>query len=186
MSLKHGILGLLGYGPQSGWDLVGHFEGSLGHFWKAQTSQVYRELGTLEKNGWITGDRVVQEGRPNKQIWTLTPDGRAELVRWLTTYGPDEATEIRSSLLVRLFFSARIDRTATETLLKAYAEACRRSLEDLAGAEETARLQAGRPGMPAADPVYWQLTLLYGRHAYAASIAWAEECLVLIRREVNP
>ena len=49
--LKHGILGLLNYGDMTGYEIKTAFEDSLNHFWHAQTSQIYRELQLLEKNG---------------------------------------------------------------------------------------------------------------------------------------
>ena len=47
--LKHGILGLLNYGDKTGYEIMTVFRDSLNHFWTAQTSQIYRELQTMEK-----------------------------------------------------------------------------------------------------------------------------------------
>jgi len=44
MALKHGLLGLLNYKSETGYDLDKLFKQSLNFFWKAQTSQIYREL----------------------------------------------------------------------------------------------------------------------------------------------
>ena len=49
--LKHGILGLLNYGDMTGYEIKDVFEHSLNFFWTAQTSQIYRELQTIEKKG---------------------------------------------------------------------------------------------------------------------------------------
>ena len=56
--LKHGILGLLSYGDMTGYQIMTVFRDSLSHFWVAQTSQIYRELQGLEKNGWIAAVHV--------------------------------------------------------------------------------------------------------------------------------
>lgn len=58
--LKHGILGLLNYGKMTGYEIMTVFRDSLSFFWHAQTSQIYRELQTLEKNGWIQSARIEQ------------------------------------------------------------------------------------------------------------------------------
>ena len=50
--LKHGILGLLNYGSMTGYEINRTFKDSLSYFWNAQTSQIYRELQTLKKNGY--------------------------------------------------------------------------------------------------------------------------------------
>ena len=47
--LKHGILGLLNYGDMTGYEIREVFNKSLNFFWQAQSSQIYRELRTLEK-----------------------------------------------------------------------------------------------------------------------------------------
>ena len=59
--LKHGILGLLNYGDMSGYEIREVFKDSLNYFWTAQTSQIYRELGVLEKNGWIVKQTIEQD-----------------------------------------------------------------------------------------------------------------------------
>ena len=47
MSLKHAILGFLGYTSLSGYDLKKAFDGSVQHFWPADQSQIYRPLAQL-------------------------------------------------------------------------------------------------------------------------------------------
>ena len=64
--LKHGILGLLNYGDKTGYEIMTVFRDSLNHFWTAQTSQIYRELQTMEKAGWISERHVEQTGKPNE------------------------------------------------------------------------------------------------------------------------
>lgn len=53
MSLKYGLLSLLNYGDMTGYELSKEFDDSLGFFWQAQISQIYRELNTMEKCGWL-------------------------------------------------------------------------------------------------------------------------------------
>ena len=81
--LKHGILGLLSYGDMTGYQIMTVFRDSLSHFWVAQTSQIYRELQGLEKNGWIAAVHVEQAGKPDKNVLSITAAGREELLRWL-------------------------------------------------------------------------------------------------------
>ena len=65
--LKHGILGLLNYGDITGYEIKEVFERSLNYFWTAQTSQIYRELQTIEKKGWAKSTRIEQAGKPDKK-----------------------------------------------------------------------------------------------------------------------
>ena len=100
--LKHGILGLLNYGKMTGYEIMTVFRDSLSFFWHAQTSQIYRELQTLEKNGWIQSARIEQESRPDKNLLSITREGKKELARWLR----DDSVKsvIRSPLMMKTFF----------------------------------------------------------------------------------
>lgn len=100
--LKHGILGLLNYGNMTGYEIREIFNKSLNFFWQAQSSQIYRELHTLEKNGWITMTTVEQSDKPNKNICSITESGKVELLRWLCS--ENAGMEIRLPLLMQVFF----------------------------------------------------------------------------------
>lgn len=104
--LKHGILGLLNYGDMSGYEIREVFKDSLNYFWAAQTSQIHREIGVLEKNGWIEKQAVEQNGKPNKNICSITEEGRKELLRWLSE--PDVDMEMRSPTLMKTFFMGEL------------------------------------------------------------------------------
>ncbi len=79
MALAHAILALLVNCPQSGYDLTKNFEQSVGCFWKATHQQIYRELAKLESQGWVQPQTVVQEGRPDKKVYGITPSGQQHL-----------------------------------------------------------------------------------------------------------
>ncbi|MBO4508354.1 MAG: PadR family transcriptional regulator [Spirochaetaceae bacterium] len=102
MMLKHGILGLLNYGDMTGYEIMTVFRNSLNHFWHAQTSQIYRELQSLEKNGWVKASHVEQESRPDKNILSITDEGRKELITWLKD--DSGKTVIRNPILMKTFF----------------------------------------------------------------------------------
>ena len=66
----------------SGYELAKTFDASIGFFWKADHQQIYRELSKLRDRGHIEGHEVVQSGKPNKLVYTPTPEGRAALRHW--------------------------------------------------------------------------------------------------------
>lgn len=100
--LKHGILGLLNYGNMTGYEIMIVFRDSLSYFWQAQTSQIYRELQVLEKNGWIQLNHIEQNNKPDKNLLSITEAGRKELKKWLQE---DESKGmIRNQLLLKTFF----------------------------------------------------------------------------------
>ena len=100
--LKHGILGLLNYQDMTGYEINTVFRDSLCYFWNAQTSQIYRELQTLEQKGWVTKCYVAQQGKPDKNIFTITEAGYEELLRWLSEDNPDITQKV--PVLMTVFF----------------------------------------------------------------------------------
>lgn len=82
-TLKMSILGLLSIRPMSGYEVRKHFLRALSPYWAAPITQIYPTLRTLQRAGLITGRTIIQEGRPNKRVFSLSRQGRRELNRWL-------------------------------------------------------------------------------------------------------
>ena len=83
MSLGYAILSLLESSDASGYELMKGFDQAVAAFWHATHPQIYRELARLESQGLVSHRVVIQQGRPNKKVFTITKSGRAELLRWL-------------------------------------------------------------------------------------------------------
>jgi len=107
VALGDAILVLLTERPMTGYELAKTFDTSIGFFWRADHQQIYRELTRLRDRGHIQGREVVQSGKPNKLIYTLTPDGRAALRQWAAR--PSRAASIKDDLLVRLYALDSVD-----------------------------------------------------------------------------
>ncbi len=103
MSLSHAILTSLLEKPCTGAELARRFDKSLGYFWAATHQQIYRELGKMERNGWLeTAELPTSRGRQRQ--FRVLDQGRAELEEWCAS--PGEPRPIRDELLVRLRASA--------------------------------------------------------------------------------
>jgi DNA-binding PadR family transcriptional regulator len=100
MALSHTILAVLSQQPYSGYDISKRFEESVSCYWQASQQQIYRELGKMEGQGWVTYETVPQAGKPDKKIYSITATGTAELRRWYAE--PSEPTPIREDLLVKV------------------------------------------------------------------------------------
>ena len=107
MALGDAILACLTEHPMTGYELAKTFDSSIGFFWKADHQQIYRELSRLRDRGHIQGREVVQSGKPNKLVYTLTPEGRAALRHWAAR--PSSPSSIKDDLLVRLYALDSID-----------------------------------------------------------------------------
>jgi DNA-binding PadR family transcriptional regulator len=115
MALSDAILVLLTEQPMSGYDLAKRFDSSIGFFWTADHPQIYRELGRLKQQGHVAIQEVVQSGRPNKLVYTITPSGFAALKVW--SQKPSPPPPIKDELLVRFYALDHVDIGALRTQL---------------------------------------------------------------------
>lgn len=110
MALSDAILVLLTEQPMSGYDLAKTFDGSIGFFWTADHPQIYRELARLKERGHVIVREVIQNGRPNKLIYTITSSGLTALKTW--SQKPSLPAPIKDDLLVRLYALESVDLAA--------------------------------------------------------------------------
>jgi DNA-binding PadR family transcriptional regulator len=108
LALGDAILVCLTERPMTGYELAKTFDTSIGLFWKANHQQIYRELTRLRDRGHIQGREVVQSGKPNKLVYTLTAEGRAALRHWAAQPSLPPSI-IKDDLLVRLYALDSID-----------------------------------------------------------------------------
>ncbi len=172
--LKHGILGLLNYKELTGYEIMEAFRDSLGFFWKAQTSQIYRELGKLEENGWVSKTCVPQRSRPDKNIYTITDRGRHELLLWLSD--GDLCFEQRMPLLMKVFFMGELSREQGICFFESLRASCEMFLGCLDMAMENIGTYVEYLGLEN-DPMFWKMTVEYGRMNMRMKIEWAGKCL---------
>lgn len=118
MSLKYALLGILSVRPMSGYDIKKFFDQSVGLIWNATHSQIYVQLDQLEDEALAEKRNIIQEGRPNKNLYRATEKGFWELRRWLAE--PISAPDYKDEFMLRFFFSDFLDREILrEHLLKA-------------------------------------------------------------------
>jgi len=70
------LLGLLGSGGRTGYELTRDFDVSLANVWAASHSQIYPELAKLEGAGLI---RKTEAGPRGSQRYAITPAGNDAL-----------------------------------------------------------------------------------------------------------
>ena len=171
--LKHGILGLLNYGDKTGYEIMTVFRDSLNHFWTAQTSQIYRELQTMEKNGWISQRHVEQAGKPDKNVFSITEAGRAELLGWLRADNLPKSA--RDPFLMKTFFRGELP--VEENI--AYFRACgQEHVFPDDGKQATAAAEMYRQAIQNPEKaVYWKLTIEFGRMFERMYRQWCQICV---------
>ena len=102
MSLRFALLGLLAVEPASGYDLKRAINRSTYFIWNATGPQIYSTLHKLREEGCITSRSLAQDGKPDKQIHTITAQGRTRLEEFMSE--PIHASVTRDEVLLRIFF----------------------------------------------------------------------------------
>jgi len=169
-------MGLLSQKPMTGYDLDKLFNASLGFFWPAQYSQIYAELDKMEKRGWLTSQRVVQEDKPNKRVYTLTAEGKTEFIDWLSTTEVDlkSSFSIKSGFLMRLFFAGNSSKAQVLDMMRALREVCYNRRIDYEKVKESIEEDG--------DDDYVKLAALYGEMANETRLAWTEKAIAHIEK----
>ena len=101
MSVELVTLGFLMSGPKSGYKLQS-IANKMMLFYNISLNQVYPALRKLEKAGHVQKELVIQTGKPNKNVFTITDSGREHFMALLT--GPPEPLDVCFPFLVRSLF----------------------------------------------------------------------------------
>lgn len=172
------ILGLLGDGPRSGYDIKVEVEEAAGHFWKESFGSIYPVLDRLRAEGLVQVREEAAEGR-KRRLYALTPRGRAALRRWLAE--PVEPDVLRLELLLKLHVGGAAAPDVMIRHVEAYREQQQRYLKGLTAILGDMKKAEG----PEPRGTYRRLTVLLGRRVARARIAWAGEALAALRRRAR-
>ncbi|MEK3839168.1 PadR family transcriptional regulator [Paenibacillus sp. FSL P2-0136] len=103
MNSQDVILGILMKEASTGYQIKQSLENVFSNFYSSSYGTIYPTLARMEKEGLITKENVLQDGKPNKNLLTITPKGRECFNAYLL--GPLEADSIRKSdFMMRLYF----------------------------------------------------------------------------------
>lgn len=176
--LKHGILGLLNYAEMSGYEIMITFRDSLNFFWQAHTSQIYRELQNLKKCGWVTEVTVPQQGKPDKNIFSITEAGRTELKHWLSN---DSIKAIKNPLLMRTFFRGELPPEENIRFFQAVQAYSIQYLKELEKPPVSVNQYAKEIKNPE-QAIYWNMTIEYGVMYMDMLRRWSEICIERLKK----
>ncbi len=184
MSLDHILLGLL-RDPATGYALKSTFSERIRHFWSAEFSQIYPTLKRLEQRGML-GSRVEPSPKgPNRKVYSLTEEGREELLRWLRG-GPAVGSE-RFAYLAQLYFMDAIgDLRETRAFMRELREHLARWLAQLQALEREVSDAHGDAPERYSDAGFHRFaTLRMGIHSIGSKVAWCDETLDAIERRMG-
>lgn len=85
MNVRTLCLGVLQLCDATGYEIKKMVEeGMFNHFIEASYGSIYPALTRMSQDGFVTCREEAQSGRPDKKVYSITPAGRAELVRALS------------------------------------------------------------------------------------------------------
>jgi DNA-binding PadR family transcriptional regulator len=119
MPVHHALLSLLAAGESYGYELHGAFERSAGPQWGTlNIGHLYQVLDRLKRDGLVEVVRSeAVPRRPDRLIYGITGEGRAELERWLHEPSPP-ATGYRDDLYLKLVAAARAGAETLDAVLR--------------------------------------------------------------------
>ena len=116
MDVRTLCLGILSLGDATGYEIKKLVaEGSFSFFSEASYGSIYPALTKLTEEGMVNCVSLAQDKRPDKKVYSLTPDGEAELTKSLKRDpGPDKN---RSEFLAAILFAEAVSPDRVNDLL---------------------------------------------------------------------
>jgi len=101
MSLKYAVLSKLLDKPRTGYDISQAFQSSVGELWGASHQQIYKELGRLKTEGFVSLKKIPQRGKPDKKIYKIRDKGLKSLKDWICQ--PHDFSVNKDKFLLKVF-----------------------------------------------------------------------------------
>lgn len=168
------ILGMLALlKKSSGYDLKKHMEATTQYFWKETFSSIYPVLEDLEKQKLIV--KVEEPIRNDRKcnVYTLTPEGRSILERWLTQ--PPETMQMRNELMLKLFFGTMVPAEVNIEHL----EKQKKELEKKLATYRDIKNELS--DLPLSESLYSLITLDHGIRQASTSLEWCDNAIKKLR-----
>jgi len=173
MDAKTLCLGMLTQGEASGYEIRKAFEdGPFHHFFDVGYGSIYPALGRLDEAGLVSCRAEAQDKRPDKKVYSITPEGQRAFVEALME--PPAPDKLRSEFLFLLFFADLLPAHHVEHVVEG-------RLAEIRGALDRMESCAGEDMGPSHDFVHG-----YGLAIYHAVATYLEENRHLLTAATEP
>jgi PadR family transcriptional regulator, regulatory protein AphA len=173
------LLGLLTIEPMSGYDLGLMIRVSIGHFWNESYGQIYPNLRRLAADHLVECKTEKQKGKPDRHIYSITPEGRKRLEEWLAVEPQPEIP--RNELLLKLFFGAQ----APPKTLIGYVERMAARERQLLVTFKRVQSEEIARNSKYPDAPYWKMAARFGQIELEAHLRWAKETSAELNKRAN-
>jgi DNA-binding PadR family transcriptional regulator len=182
VALPHAILVSLCEQSASGYELARRFDRSIGYFWAATHQQIYRTLRSMEDDGWVRVTPVVQQGRPDKKVYSVSDAGLAEMARWiaepLSGRGSSVADNRTRDIAIKVRGAAYGDVDAVRAQVAALRAERAELLDTYRGFEKR---QFPDPTALSGSALHQYLVLRGGIRAEESAIDWLDEVAAALK-----
>jgi|SRR5437016_9319582 len=142
MDVRTICLGILTRGDATGYEIKKIFEeDGLQHFVEASFGSIYPALGKLTEDGLVSVRAEVQEKRPDRKVYSITPAGRAAFLSALMKPLPEDRH--RSPFVFAMLFSDLLPPNRVRALVDGYIVQGEQKLAQLQRKKVSARLLPG-------------------------------------------
>jgi len=114
------LLGLLSIRPMTGYEIRQSYARGLAPWWEMPRTQIYPKLRELKRRGLLRDELVVQQGKPNKRVYTIERAGSQALKAWLRR--EISWPGMKHHMMMRLFFGNQLPLPTFRQLLTDYSE----------------------------------------------------------------
>jgi DNA-binding PadR family transcriptional regulator len=168
------LLGLLGEGPSSGYELKRFFRTTPAAVYEPSGGALYPALRRLEARGFLRAD-VSTSGRRSRRVYRTTPAAHAATERWVRE--PVDPASVGRDLglhLMRFVVMEQIVSPAeTHAFLSSLADALAAFLEDMDRYVSSTALPGRHP----------RLALEHGIAVHRASLDWARSAMTTLAEQ---
>ena len=173
---KYAVLGMLSFGPKSGYEISKAIQNSTAFFWAESDGQLYPILKRLHEEGLVKAKEDNKSGERSKKIYNLTEDGEAALIDWL--HQEPTTFNFRNEFLLQLFFGHNIKPKENAEKIKEYQHALKKQLKVYDSIEKRIKENSKYP-------TYLLLSLSYGQYSLKAEISWCDHAIKTLEKKRN-
>lgn len=174
------ILGLLALRAMTVYEINRALERGVSLFYSASFGSINAAIDKMLAKAWVSGEQKVENGR-NKKIFHLTPAGQQAFQSWLNT--EIESEKVKDPALTRLYFMGFASTAERIQVLEAHLEKLHQIRNTLEMISHQASQTQSPPGLE--EVRRFQLfTLDYGRAFYSFNIAWYQNLLETIKKDM--
>jgi DNA-binding PadR family transcriptional regulator len=142
MDIQSVLLGFLIKSPMTGYDLRKAFSISFSFFSGLSYGSIYPSLKKMEAAGLVSKRVEIQDGPPNRKVYTITEAGKSAFLNALRSpYVPEQP---KNTFCMRLFFFAHLSPEEREEIAVTQLEAVKRLRKELESIHPEVAVHADR------------------------------------------